>query len=70
MAVEVTIKKWGNSKGAIFPKEFLEKRGIKEDDKILVEVVKKSDLSDIFGSAPFRKMSGQKFKDMVRKGSM
>jgi antitoxin component of MazEF toxin-antitoxin module len=68
MAVEVTIKKWGNSKGAIFPKEFLEKQGIKENDRIFVEVVKKMNLSKIFGSAPKRTMSGQKFKDMVRKG--
>ncbi|HZX19711.1 MAG TPA: AbrB/MazE/SpoVT family DNA-binding domain-containing protein [archaeon] len=68
MAIEVTIKKWGNSKGAIFPKEFLEKQGIKENDTVLLEVVKKMNLSKVFGSAPKRTMSGQKFKDMVRKG--
>jgi len=68
MAVEITIKKWGNSRGAIFPKDFLEKQGIKENDKIFVEVMKKMDLSRVFGSAPKRTMSGQKFKDMVRKG--
>ena len=68
MAVEVTIKKWGNSKGAIFPKEFLEKQGIKENDRIFVEVVKKVDLSKVFGSLKGTKMTGQQFKDMVRKG--
>ena len=35
---------------------------------IFVEVMKKMDLSRVFGSAPKRTMSGQKFKDMVRKG--
>ncbi|VVB99790.1 Uncharacterised protein [uncultured archaeon] len=29
---------------------------------------KAADLSDIFGSAPFRSRTGQQFKDMVRKG--
>ena len=70
MAVEVIIKKWGNSRGALFPKDFLEKRGIKENEKVLVEVFRKSDLSDIFGSLKGVKMTGQQFKDMVRKGSM
>ncbi len=70
MAVEVIIKKWGNSRGALFPKDFLEKRGIKENEKVLVEVFRKSDLSDIFGSLKGMKMTGQQFKDMVRKGSM
>ncbi|HZX34329.1 MAG TPA: AbrB/MazE/SpoVT family DNA-binding domain-containing protein [archaeon] len=70
MAVEVIIKKWGNSRGALFPKDFLEKRGIKENEKVLVEVFRKSDLSDIFGSLKGMKMTGQQFKDLVRKGSM
>jgi len=68
MAVEVIIKKWGNSRGALFPKDFLEKRGIKENEKVLVEVFRKSDLSDIFGSLKGMKMTGQQFKDMVKKG--
>ena len=67
VAVEVTVKKWGNSKGVVFPKEFLDKKGIKEDDKILVEVVKKADLSEMFGLLKGVKMSGQEFKNMVRK---
>ena len=70
MAVEVIIKKWGNSRGALFPKDFLEKRGIKENEKVLVEVFRKSDLSDIFGSLKGMKMTGQQFKDLVRKGAI
>ncbi len=68
MAIEVTVKKWGNSKGAIFPKEFLEEKGIRENDKVLIEVVKKADFSRLFGSLKGTRMTGQQFKDMVRKG--
>lgn len=67
MAVEVTVKKWGNSVGVVLPMDFVEKQGIHEEDKILIEVVKKADLRHLFGSLK-RKMSGQEFKNMVRKG--
>ncbi len=67
MAVEVQVKKWGNSMGIILPKEFLEKKKISENDTILIEVVNVADLRPIFGALK-RKMSGQEFKDMVREG--
>jgi antitoxin component of MazEF toxin-antitoxin module len=67
MAVEVQIKKWGNSMGAIFPKLFVESKNIKENEQVIIEVIKKVDLSDIFGSLK-RKISGQEFKDMAREG--
>jgi len=35
--------------------------------KIIVNIVKEADLSDIFGSLN-RKLSGQKFKDFVKQG--
>jgi antitoxin component of MazEF toxin-antitoxin module len=67
MAVEVTLRKWGNSIGIVFPKEYAEQRGLKPNEKIVVEVTRKADLSRIFGTLP-RKMTGQEFKDMVREG--
>ena len=67
MATEVNVRKWGNSMGIVLPKELVEEKGIKEDDKVLIELAKKADLSKLFGSLK-RKMSGQDFKDMVRKG--
>ncbi len=67
MATEVNVRKWGNSMGIVLPKELIEEKGIKEDDEIIIEVAKKADLSKLFGSLK-RKMSGQEFKDMVRKG--
>ncbi|PIN86172.1 hypothetical protein COV19_06150 [Candidatus Woesearchaeota archaeon CG10_big_fil_rev_8_21_14_0_10_44_13] len=70
MAVEATTRRWGNSIGIILPKEFVEKNHIGPDEGILLELVKKADLSEIFGSLKTKgkRMSGQAFKDMVRKG--
>ena len=67
MATEVIVKKWGNSMGILLPKELVEKKNLKENEKILVEVVKEADLKNIFGSLK-RKISGQEFKDLARKG--
>ena len=66
MAIEAIIKKWGNSAGIIFPKEFIEEKSLKINDKVIVEVVKEADLSNVFGSLK-RKLKGQEFKDLVRK---
>ncbi len=69
MAIEVTIKKWGNSMGIILPKEIIELKTLKENDKVRIEIVKEANLSNIFGSLKLkRKMTGQQFKDFVRKG--
>ena len=68
MAVKVEIKRWGNSMGLILPRRLVEKESLEENDKIVIEIVKEADLSDIFGTIKKRKMSGQEFKDMVRKG--
>lgn len=67
MATEAVVKKWGSSMGIVLPKELVEKKGLKENEKILVEVVKEANLEGIFGSLK-RKMSGQEFKDLARKG--
>ncbi len=67
MAVEVVVRKWGNSVGVILPKELVEREDLKENEKVLLEVVKEANLEGIFGSLK-RKMSGQEFKDMVKEG--
>jgi len=70
MTTEVTVRKWGNSLGVILPKELVEKRHLKENDKIvLIDVVKEVDLTNIFGSLKGKlKLSGQELKDMAREG--
>lgn len=67
MAVEVVLKKWGNSYGVVLPKDFVKNKKLKMNQKIKIELVEEADLTDIFGSLK-RKMSGQEFKDMVREG--
>ena len=67
--MEVKVKRWGNSLGVILPKEFVEDKKIKENDVIDIAVVKPIDLRKIFGSGKGKtRMTGQEFKDMVRKG--
>ena len=67
MAVEVKLKKWGNSMAVIVPNKLIDQKKLKENDTITIEIVKKADLSDVFGSLKLkRKMSGQDFKDSVR----
>lgn len=68
MAVEVKLKRWGNSMAVIVPSTLVEQKNMKENDTILIEVVKKADLSDVFGMIKKRKMSGQEAKDMAREG--
>jgi len=68
MTIELIAKKWGNSLAVILPKELVEKEGIKENKKVIIEIVKEADLSDIFGSIKKRKMSGQEAKDLMREG--
>ncbi|MBI4918501.1 hypothetical protein HY837_01115 [archaeon] len=67
VAIEVKIKKWGNSMGVILPKELVKEKKLKENQKILIQIVEKADLSDIFGSLKFKK-SAQELKDEAREG--
>ena len=68
MGIEVTIRKWGNSFGVVLPKEVVEREGLKKNKKIVINIIKQADLSDIFGSLKGKiKMSGQKMKDLSRK---
>jgi hypothetical protein len=67
MAVEIMLRKWGNSIGAVFPKGFVEEMGLKADDVVVVEVIKKADLKEVFGSLKL-KGTAQAMKDEARKG--
>ena len=69
MAIEVRLKKWGNSMAVIVPNRLIQEKKLKENDAMFVEMVKKADLSDIFGTLKLdRFISGQEFKDAARKG--
>ncbi|HIH12296.1 TPA: AbrB/MazE/SpoVT family DNA-binding domain-containing protein [Candidatus Woesearchaeota archaeon] len=69
MVAETIIKKWGNSLGVVLPKELVDFQHLKENDKVTVFLVKEADLSSSYGALKGKlKMSGQEFKNMVRKG--
>ncbi|MDO8508539.1 MAG: hypothetical protein Q7S27_02535 [Nanoarchaeota archaeon] len=68
MTIEARLKKWGNSMAIIVPNEIITEKKLKENDEIIVEVFQKADISHTLGLIKKRKMSGQEFKDMVRKG--
>ena len=61
-----TIKRWGSSMGVIIPKEIIRNQNIKEGDEVVINVFKKGDLSDIFGTLKTR-LTGQQLKDLSRK---
>lgn len=67
MEAEAIARKWGSSIGFIVPKEIVEKEKIKPNSKVVFEIVKVTDISDSFGRLK-RKVSGQEFKDIARKG--
>jgi len=69
MEIETTVKKIGNSFGVLFPKEFVNAEKLEENKKIIINIVKIGDLSDIFGSLKNKiGISGQKMKDLAREG--
>lgn len=69
MAVEVKLKKWGNSMAVIVPSRLIEEKNLKENDSLVLEIVKKADLSEVFGSLKSKKrLNGQEFKEMIREG--
>lgn len=67
MAVEVQLKKWGNSIGIIIPREIVKERNLDKKRTILVEFIEKGDLTDVFGQLK-TKATAQELKDLAREG--
>ena len=61
------IKSWGNSFGISLSKEEIEKRNLNEGEEVVVEIYKVGDFTKIAGILK-TKITGQEFKDEVRKG--
>lgn len=66
MAIEVKLKKFGNSIGILLPEKIVKEKRLKHNEKVLIDIFKKANLTDIFGSLKL-KMSAQKMKDESRK---
>jgi len=68
MVIEVKLRKWGNSIGLVLPKEYSKAHNLKENQTIVINVVKETDLSSIYGKLKGKvNLSSQKFKDELRK---
>ena len=68
MALEVTVKKWGNSLGIVIPSETADKLGIKPEETISIEIHKeKNALKDLFGALPFKKPTRQILMEVRKK---
>ena len=61
------LKELGNSLGAFFPKGTVREEGLRENQAVLAELVRKAGLTPVFGTLK-RKMTGQQLKGMARKG--
>ncbi|HLC31032.1 MAG TPA: hypothetical protein VJK51_00020 [Candidatus Nanoarchaeia archaeon] len=68
MAIHATLKRWGNSMAIIVPNEMVEAKNLKEQDTILIEIVKEANIHHLFGTLKQRKHTGQEFKNLARKG--
>jgi len=67
MASQTLLKKWGNSLAIIIPKKEIIEKNLSENDRIKIEIFKEADFSDVFGTLK-TKITGQEFKDEVKKG--
>ena len=65
--MQTRLRKWGNSIGVVIPLELLKKKNLKEGEEVIIEIEKKNDLSEIFGSLKKWKIDPQKVKDEIRK---
>jgi antitoxin component of MazEF toxin-antitoxin module len=56
MAIEVKLKKWGNSIGIVIPNETIERLSLKPEEQIVIEISKKENvLKELFGAVKFRR---------------
>lgn len=67
MRVRGRIRRIGNSLGIIVPKEEVRRHGIAEGDMVELEIERKVDLKEMFGSLKFRTTT-QGMKEEARSG--
>ena len=67
MVIQTKLRKWGNSVGVVIPSEFLRKNNLREGQEIIIEIVKKKTIKELFGSLKDWKIDSQKLKEDLRK---
>ncbi|MBS3137337.1 AbrB/MazE/SpoVT family DNA-binding domain-containing protein [Candidatus Woesearchaeota archaeon] len=65
---EAIPKKWGSSLGIIIPKEIAQKRNIKENEKIIVEIKKGVLAKEFFGLFKGWNKSTDELKKEMKQG--
>ncbi|MFH1224438.1 MAG: AbrB/MazE/SpoVT family DNA-binding domain-containing protein [Candidatus Diapherotrites archaeon] len=72
MDVQVVVRKWGNSLGVTLPKQVVETQGIRENERLSIEVNRKRPvrIKDFFGLARGWKIDAQKMKDAARRADL
>lgn len=68
MEIKAIAKKWGSSIAVIIPKEVVDKKKIRENEEITIEVKKKPLAGELFGKFSGWKKSAQQIKDEMRAG--
>jgi antitoxin component of MazEF toxin-antitoxin module len=66
LITRVKLKAWGNSLGAIIPKEIVNQIGLKEGEEVEISVRPVTDTKRLFGKYPSG--NAQKAKDEMRAG--
>lgn len=64
MAVEVKAKQWGNSIGVVIPLEVVKRLQIKPEEKLVIEIEKKTNvLHELFGAVKFKRPASEIVKE-------
>lgn len=65
--MEAMTRKWGNSLGITLPKEVVKEEHLHENQRLIIEIKKISDIKKLRGLVHFTK-SAQAIKNEMRKG--
>jgi len=65
--IEVQTRKWGNSLGIAIPKKIIDQEHLSENQTVIIEIKKVTDIRMLFNSMKFTK-STQQLKDEMREG--
>lgn len=62
--IATKTRKWGNSLGVLIPKEEVENLNLKENQDIVVDIIKKENpLKELFGSGKHNKITKKEFRE-------
>lgn len=67
MRIRGRVRRMGNSLGLVIPKKEVERHKIAEGDVVELEVEKKANIRELFGTLKFREET-QELKEEARKG--